>query len=137
MPRASEGLNPALMVPTWRMCIHSNTSAAPSQMTANWTRNSIVESNVQLLLLGMIYGIASGARMAFYQDKDKCTYNAAIISALCPYSSEQKRRCFIKDTLCNSDVFNNDIYEPSSVSYIPTESQMIKSLTELACPILR
>ena len=45
------------------------------------------------------------------------------------YSSERKRGRFIKDTLCDCDVSNNDIYEPSSVSHIPTESPMIKSLT--------
>ena len=52
------------MVPTWRMYIPSNTSAAPSQLTADWTGNSIAESNVQLLLLG-VYGIDSGPRMTF------------------------------------------------------------------------
>ena len=52
------------MVHTWRMYIPSNTSAAPSQMTAEWTKNSIAESNVQLLLSDD-YGIDSGPRMTF------------------------------------------------------------------------
>ena len=42
----------------------SCTSAAPLQMTADWTRNSIAESNVQRLLFG-VYGIDSGPRMTF------------------------------------------------------------------------
>ena len=53
------------------------------------------------------------------------------------YSSEQKRGRFIKDILCDCDVSNNDIYEPSSEFHIPTESPMITFLIELARPILR
>ena len=63
------------------MYIPSNTSAAPSQMTAEWTNNSIAESNVQLLLSGD-YGIDSGPRMTFLNKTKISVYKAAITSAL-------------------------------------------------------
>ena len=56
--------NPLSVNGTHLANVHTSTSAAPSQMTADWTRNSIAESNVQRLLLG-VYGIDSGPRMTF------------------------------------------------------------------------
>ena len=57
--------NPLSVNGTHLANVHSaNTSAAPSQMTAEWTKNSIAESIVQLLLSGD-YGIDSGLRMTF------------------------------------------------------------------------
>ena len=113
--------------------IPSNTSVAPSQMTSDWTRNSIAKSNVQLLLSGD-YGIDSCPHMSF---PTRQRYVYAMLQSPQHYSSEQKRGRFIKDTLCDCEVSNNDIYKTSSESNIPTESPMIKSLKELACPILR
>ena len=57
------------------MYIPSNTSAAPSHITAAWTRNSIAESNVQLLLSG-VYGIDS------VFDEMSCEDQSAITSSL-------------------------------------------------------
>ena len=74
------------------MYIISSTSAAPSQMTADWTRNSIAESNVQRLLLG-IYGIDSGPRMTFLT-RQRLVYT--LLQLLQHYSSEQIRGRFIR-----------------------------------------
>ena len=69
------------MVPTWRKYILSTTSAAPSQMTADWKMNSIAESTVQRLVLAVYLD-----RIWSSHDISKKTkisvYTAAITSAL-------------------------------------------------------
>ena len=75
------------MVPTWRVYILSSTSAAPSQMTADWTRNSIAESNVQRLLLG-VYGIDSIWSSHDISNKTKISVDTAAITSALLFGAE-------------------------------------------------
>ena len=109
------------------MYIPSNTSAAPSHMIADWTRNSIGESSVQLLLSG-VYGIDWSSH-DISTKTNISVYNAAITSALL-FGAETwtlYQRHFVRLRRVQQHLH----------FHIPTESPMVKSLTELACPTLK